>query len=125
MMTTISVVLAVAALADALPPALSGKDVGGGVLVMMNGSNTSYSLPMFDPNPAARATEVKDNREGYLYQPSLIGNSSFSLGGPKGSQLVESDVGLWTNDATPQRAKVSDEAVLVRQSLAAVSINLV
>ena len=124
-MTTISVVLAVAALADALPPALNGKDVGGGVLVMMNGSNTSYSLPMFDRNPAARATEVKDNREGYLYQPSLIGNSSFSLGGPIGSQLVESDIGLWTNDATPQRATVSDEAVLVRQSLAAVSINLV
>lgn len=123
MMTTISVVLALAALVCALPPAWNGKDVGGGVLIMMNGSNTSYSLPMFDPNPAARAAEVKDNREGYLYQPPLLGNSSFFLGGPKGSQLVESDIGLWTNDATPQRVQVSEEAVLVRQSLAAVSIN--
>ena len=76
---------------------------------------------MFDPNPAARAVEIKDNREGYVYQPPLLGNSSFFLGGPKGSQLVESDISLWTNDATPRRAKVKDEAVLVRQSLAAVS----
>lgn len=125
MITTISTLLAVVALANALPPAFKGGDVGGGVLIMMNGSNSSYSLPMFDPNAAARAAEIADDRAGYLYQPSLIGNSSFFLGGPKGGQLVQTDIGLWTNDATPQRVAVQDEAVLVRQSLAAVSINLV
>ena len=74
MMITISVVLAVAALADALPPALSGNDVGTGVLIMMNGSSASYSLPIFDPNAAARTAEIKDNRESYLHQPPLLGN---------------------------------------------------
>ena len=80
---------------------------------------------MFDPNPAVRAAEIRDDREGYLYGPSLIGNSSFSLGGPKGNQLVQTDIGLWTNDAVPQRAVVRDEAALVRQRLTAVSVNLV
>ena len=125
MITTISTLLALTAFANALPPAFNGGDVGGGVLIMMNGSNSSYSLPTFDPNAVARTVEIEDNREGYVYQPSLIGNSSFFLGGPKGGQLVQTDIGLWTNDATPQRAAVQDETVLVLQTLATVSIYLV
>lgn len=39
-------------------------------------SNMPYVLPNFDPSPTARAAESAKNRAGYLYGPSLIGNSS-------------------------------------------------
>ena len=76
---------------------------------------------MFDPNPAARATEIQQNRAGYLYGPSLIGNSSFFLTGPLGDQLVQAEVALWNKDAAPVRAAVQAEATPVLQSVGAVS----
>ncbi|KAL8784965.1 MAG: hypothetical protein Q9195_008831 [Heterodermia aff. obscurata] len=79
--------------------------------------NGTYVLPMFDPNPAARAAELDENRAGYLYGPSLIGNSSFFLTGSLGDQLVQSDVDLWNLDAAPVRAAVQAEATPVLQSV--------
>lgn len=76
---------------------------------------------MFDPNPAARATEIQKNRAGYLYGPSLIGNSSFFLTGPLGDQLVQEEVVQWNKDAAPVRAAVQAEATPVLQSVGAVS----
>ena len=83
--------------------------------------NGTYVLPMFDPNPAARATELVKNRAGYLYGPSLIGNSSFFLTGELGDQLVQSDIALWNQDAAPVRAAVQAEATPVLQSVGVVS----
>ena len=76
---------------------------------------------MFDPNSAARAAELDKNRAGYLYGPSLIGNSSFFLTGELGDQLVQSDIALWNQDATPVRAAVQAEATPVLESVGIVS----
>ena len=119
MIATFSHLLAVTALAHALPPALSDGDDGRFII---SRRNSSYSLPMFDHNPAARATEIRDNREGYRYGPSLIGHSSFFPVGPKADQLVQDEKSLWNRDAAPQRAAVRAEAAPVRQALEAVSI---
>ena len=110
--------LSFAALAQAHPQSQSYGIQG------LNGSavtNGTYVLPMFDPNPAARATEIQKNRAGYLYGPSLIGNSSFFLTGPLGDQLVQAEVALWNKDAAPVRAAVQAEATPVLQSVGAVS----
>ena len=76
---------------------------------------------MFDPNSAARAAELDKNRAGYLYGPSLIGNSSFFLTGQLGDQLVQSEVDLWNQDAAPVRAAIQAEATPVLQSVGVVS----
>lgn len=86
--------------------------------------NGTYSLPMFDSDPAARAAEIASDREGYVYGPSLLGNSSFFLYGTKGTQLVQRDVGLWTRDATPQRKTVIVEKDLAQQAVEKVRIKV-
>ena len=83
--------------------------------------NVTYVLPMFDPNPSARAAEISRNRAGYLYGPSLIGNSSFFLSGPLGDQLVQSEIALWNQTAAPVRAAVQADAGPVLETLTAVS----
>ena len=84
--------------------------------------NGSYVLPMYDPNPAARAAELARNRAGYQYGPSLIGNSSFFLTGTLGDQLVNSEIALWNQDATPVRAAIRAEATPVLGAIRAVSL---
>ena len=76
---------------------------------------------MFDPNPAARAAEIAKNRDGYLYGPSLIGNSSFFLTGHLGDQLVRSEISQWYQTAAPARAAVQADAATVLETLSAVS----
>ena len=118
MKATISHVLAVATLAHAIPLIWNGDSEG---TPMDAERNITYSLPMFDPNQTARIAEITENRKGFIYGPSLIGNSSFFPIGPKGEELSRSEVVLWNSDAAPQRAAVRAEAVPVRQSLEAVS----
>ena len=121
MITKASRLLTLAALTHALPP--PSNDLSTFTISSTNGSrgsNSSYSLPMFDPNPAARWAEIADNRAGYVYGPSLIGNSSFFPTGSKGDQLWQSEVTLWNQSAAPQRAAVGAEAAQVQQTLAAV-----
>ena len=86
--------------------------------------NGSYVLPMYDPNPAARAAELARNRAGYQYGPSLIGNSSFFLTGTLGDQLVNSEIALWNQDAAPVRAAIRAEAAPVVGAIQAVSLPL-
>ena len=83
--------------------------------------NGTYVLPIFDPSPAKRAAEVVSNRAGYLYEPSLLGNSSFFLTGPLGDKLVQSEVALWYKDATPVNEAIETEANPVLTTLSIVS----
>lgn len=71
-------------LVAALPPPLP--------LPLAPDTKDGYSLPQYDPNPSQRAQEVASSHAGYLYGPSLIGNSSFFPSGPLGNQRVASDV---------------------------------
>ena len=114
----------------AIPGAVAFSALARGLQYQTNGSqstntttagNGTYVLPMFDPNPAARAAELANNRAGYLYGPSLIGNSSFFLTGQLGDQLVQSDIALWEQDAAPVNAAVQAEVTPVFQSVGVVS----
>ena len=119
MIHAVSRVLALVAVAQAYPQA---QIIGVLSTNASTISNKSYTLPAFDPNPAARAAELEQNRAGYLYGPSKIGNSSFFLSGPLGDQVWQGEVALWEQDAAPVRAAVRAEATPALQSVIAVSM---
>ena len=110
--------LGLAVVAHALPrPQANDVPASNGSVL----ANASYTLPIYDSNSAARAAEIQQNRAGYLYSPSLIGNTSFFLTGSLGDQLVQSDIALWEKDAAPVNATIQAEVVPIIQSLGAVS----
>ena len=121
MKSAISRVLVLAAVAQALS---QSQNYGMRSINTSVAANRTYVLPMFDSNPTARAAELRENRAGYLYGPSLIGNSSFFPTGVLGNQLVQSEVALWTRDAAPVRAAIQAEATPVLGSVGAVSHRL-
>ncbi|PWY93119.1 putative arachidonate 5-lipoxygenase [Aspergillus sclerotioniger CBS 115572] len=57
-----------------------------------------YSLPMFDLQPWERVEEVRLAREGYLYGPPLLGNTSFFPTGVLGDAMVARDRAQWFRD---------------------------
>lgn len=86
--------------------------------------NGSYYLPTFDSNPAKRTTEIQSNQAGYLYGPSLMGNSSFFLTGTLGDQLVANEVDQWHQDYTPVILTIENEAGPVEETILTVMIFL-
>ena len=58
----------------------------------------SFVLPVFDINWAERYEEIHVNREGYLYGPPLLGNTSFFPTGVLGEAMVQRDKQLWFRD---------------------------
>ena len=72
-------------------------------------SNPSYYIPQNDPNISQRNSQISANRQGYLYGPPLIGDTSFFPSGNLGGALVQSDIGLFRQDAkTIQEASESE-----------------
>ncbi|KAF7165183.1 hypothetical protein CNMCM5623_009449 [Aspergillus felis] len=57
-----------------------------------------YTLPMFDIKPWERVYEVRLAREGYLYGPPLLGNTSFFPTGVLGDAMVARDKAAWFRD---------------------------
>ena len=110
--------LASTAIGSALPQTPSSTYLNTNGSTAKNGS---YVLPMYDPNPAARAAELARNRAGYQYGPSLIGNSSFFLTGTLGDQLVKNEIDLWNQDAEPVREVIRAESTPVVGAIQAVS----
>ena len=110
--------LSLSSIAQAIPnpQGNSSSSLDSGVI-----GNGTYVLPIFDHSPAKRAAEIFGNRAGYLYGPSLVGNSSFFLTGPLGDKLVQREVALWYKDATPVNEAVEAEANLVLTTLSIVS----
>ncbi len=49
------------------------------------------ALPMSSGDPAQRAQEIQLKRQGYLYGPSVMGNSSFFPTGTLGDAMVQRD----------------------------------
>ncbi|KAL8699573.1 MAG: hypothetical protein Q9224_001352 [Gallowayella concinna] len=82
-------------------------------------SNLSYVLPQFDPNPSQRAAEIATDRVGYLYGPSLIGNSSFFPTGTLGDKRVAADVALFDKNATYITVSIENEKKPVAELITA------
>ena len=76
-----------------------------------------YSLPQFDHNPSQRRNEVALNHAGFLYGPSLIGNSSFFPTGTLGDQRVNADVGAFLQNSAFINQSIEDERGAVVQKV--------
>ncbi|KAI3318403.1 Lipoxygenase [Xylariaceae sp. AK1471] len=76
-----------------------------------------FLLPVEDPDPSSRRKEVKYRQAGFLYGPSLLGNSSFFPSGPLGDALVQQHQDQWYKDAGWLVRTVEEEIVA---SLAAI-----
>ena len=118
MQYTILGTLGLAVVAHALPKPKANDVPATNTSIL---ANASYVLPMYDSDSTGRAAEMQQNHAGYLYGPSLIGNTSFFLTGSLGDQLVQSDLALWEKDAAPVSATIQAESVPVVQGLGAVS----
>lgn len=67
-------------------------------------------LPMHDSDPCRRIREIEEKQHGYLYGPSLLGNSSYFPTGPLGDAMVQQHQDKWYSDASWLVDTVSKEA---------------
>ena len=79
---------------------------------------------MYDPNSAARAQAISDKRAGFLYGPSILGNTSFFPTGPLGDAMVQRDVAQLNADSAVVATAAEADAALVVQALQKVTNNL-
>jgi hypothetical protein len=74
-------------------------------------------LPMNDSEPHKRIREIEQKRHGYLYGPSLLGNSSYFPTGPLGDAMVQHDQDQWFSDASWLVDTVTKEAASAAAAL--------
>ena len=70
--------------------------------------DNGFLLPMFDTEVHSRAEEIRFNREGFLYGPSLLGNASVFPTGALGEAMVKRDKQLWFRDVGYVTEKVNN-----------------
>ncbi|KAL6720873.1 hypothetical protein ACLMJK_002798 [Lecanora helva] len=80
-------------------------------------SNQGYVLPQFDPNPSQRAQEVAINHAGYLYDPPLIGNSSYFPGGKLGTFRWGQDIKEFLGNAAFITNAIEEERIPVVEKI--------
>jgi hypothetical protein len=80
-----------------------------------------YTLPMSDVKPWERVYEIRLAREGYLYGPPLLGNTSLFPTGVLGDAVVARDRAEWfrdveyvTNNVYPELDKAATALAKVR-----------
>ena len=71
---------------------------------------TRFTLPSEDDAPLARVREIQQKRQGYLYGPSLLGNTSYFPTGFLGDAMVQQHVDSWLQDAAWVNRAVDKEA---------------
>ena len=62
-----------------------------------------------DVPPFSRAFEIERKRRGYLYGPSLLGNTSYFPAGILGEAMVQQHMHQWLQDAAWVTSVVEDE----------------
>ena len=86
------------------------------------GLSNLTSLPQHDSDPTARSQAILVKRQGYLYGPSLIGNSSFFISGNLGVARMDADIVQFSIDEDYVNGTVSQDLLLVEGAVGAVSI---
>lgn len=76
-----------------------------------------FVLPMYDSEPLRRVDEIMKKQNGYLYGPSLIGNSSYFPTGILGNAMVQQDQDQWYTDAYSLTSHVVEEMQLAADAL--------
>ena len=77
---------------------------------------SEFTIPAEDGFSSLRALEIERKRQGYLYGPSLLGNTSYFPTGAMGDAMVEQHINEWLHDASWVSGVVEEEA----ESVAAV-----
>jgi len=78
-------------------------------------------LPIFDDEPFQRRREIERKQLGYLYGPSLLGNTSWFPTGSLGGAMVQEHEGLWWTDAEWLKNAVRKDAESAASALGRVS----
>lgn len=73
-------------------------------------NRSKFTVPAETKVPSVRAREVERKRQGYLYGPSLIGNTSYFPMGFMGDAMVQQHVDEWLQDAAWVTGVVEEEA---------------
>lgn len=79
-------------------PVVPGQTVMEPSAALPDDGDHLYTLPMFDIRPWERVSEVRLAREGYLYGPPLLGNTSLFPTGVLGDAMVARDKAAWFRD---------------------------
>ena len=85
-----------------------------------NGTTESYVLPMTDPEPTNRQQQLAENKDGYVYGPSLLGNLSFFPTGSLGDALVQAELELFSPEEEIFKSIIELEAQEVINTLSQV-----
>ena len=73
-------------------------------------AHQKLALPVHDDSPDERGREISAKRGGYLYGPSLLGNSSYFPSGFLGQAMVQQHLDQWYQDAWDLTTIVQGEA---------------
>lgn len=100
------------------PQALHQRSIDGS-------PNTTQQLvlPMNDPNPSQRAQDIQTKQQGYLYGPSVMGNSSWFPSGPLGEAMIKRDAAVFKTDLDFVIAEAARDMKVADAALAAVSMS--
>ena len=80
---------------------------------------SKFAIPAEDDYPSLRALEIDQKRQGYLYGPSLLGNTSYFPTGIMGDAMVQQHIDEWLQDASQVNEVVDQEA---KSAAAALSV---
>ena len=69
----------------------------------------AFSLPIEDNSPSTRVLDIERKRQGYLYEPSLLGNTSWFPTGILGKAMVQQHMDQWLQDASWLTSVVEEE----------------
>ena len=78
---------------------------------------TRFSLPLYDGALSSRVAEIELKRQGFLYGPSLLGNTSYFPTGPLGRAMAQQHVDQWLQDAQWLTSTVDAESVAATAEL--------
>ena len=81
-----------------------------------------FMLPSEDTDPLLRKREIEERQRGFLYGPSLLGNSSFFPSGVLGGAMVQQHQDQWYNDAAWLTQTVNGEAAAAMASIQKVTL---
>lgn len=71
---------------------------------------SKFNISVEDNYPSLRALEIERKRQGYLYGPSLLGNTSYFPTGILGDAMVQQHIDEWSQDASSINGVVDEEA---------------
>lgn len=78
---------------------------------------SKFTISAGDTFSSLRALEIERKRQGYLYGPSLLGNTSYFPTGIMGDAMVQQHIDEWLQDASWMNSVVEEEAKSAARAL--------